>query len=44
MTVSCTEKSQELQKNPDELTKWERDWQMPFNPDKCYVMRLMEEM
>ena len=32
--------SQELQKDLDELTKWEHDWQMHFNPDKCFVMRL----
>ena len=32
--------SQELQKDLDELTKWEHDWQMNFNPDKCFVMRL----
>ena len=32
--------SQELQKDLDELTKWEHDWQMHFNPDNCFVMRL----
>ena len=32
--------SQELQKDLDELTKWEHDWQRHFNPDKCFVMRL----
>ena len=32
--------SQELQKDLDKLTKWEHDWQMHFNPDKCFVMRL----
>ena len=32
--------SQELQKDLDELTKWEHDWQIHFNPDKCFVMRL----
>ena len=32
--------SQELQKDLDELTKWEHDWQMHFNPDKCFVMKL----
>ena len=31
--------SQELQKDLDELTKWEHDWQMHFNPDKCFVMQ-----
>ena len=29
-----------LQKDLDELTKWEHDWQMHFNPNKCFVMRL----
>ena len=32
--------SQKLQKDLDELTKWEHDWQMHFNPDKCFVMKL----
>ena len=32
--------SQELQKDLDELSKWEHDWQIHFNPDKCFVMRL----
>ena len=32
--------SQELQKDLDEVTKWEHDWQMNFNPDKCFVIRL----
>ena len=32
--------NQELQKDLDELIKWEHDWQMHFDPDKCFVMRL----
>lgn len=32
--------SQELQKDLNELAKWEHDWQMHFNPKKCFVMRL----
>ena len=32
--------SQELQKNLHSLMKWEYDWQMHFNPQKCFVMRL----
>ena len=32
--------SQQLQIDLDELTKWEHDWHMHFNPDKCFVMRL----
>ena len=36
--------SKELQKDLDELTKWEHDWQMHFNPDRCFVIRLKQEM
>ena len=32
--------SQELQKDLNSLMKWEYDWQMYFNPQKCFVMRL----
>ena len=32
--------SQELQKDLNSLMKWEYDWQMHFNPQKCFVMRL----
>ena len=32
--------SQELQKDLNSLMKWEYDWQMNFNPKKCFVMRL----
>ena len=32
--------SQELQKDLNSLMKWECDWQMNFNPKKCFVMRL----
>ena len=32
--------SQELQKDINSLMKWECDWQMNFNPKKCFVMRL----
>ena len=31
--------SQELQKDLNSLRKWEYDWQMHFNPQKCFVMR-----
>ena len=29
-----------LQQDLNTLCKWEKDWQMHFNPQKCYVMRL----
>ena len=32
--------SQEQQKDINSLMKWEYDWQMHFNPQKCFVMRL----
>ena len=32
--------SQELQKDLNSLMKWEYDWQMHFNPQKCFVVRL----
>ena len=34
--------SQELQKDLNSLMKWEYDWQMHFNPQKCFVMRLTQ--
>ena len=32
--------SQELQRDLNSLMKWEYDWQMHFNPQKCFVVRL----
>ena len=30
----------ELQRDLDTLVKWEKDWQLAFNPTKCHIMRL----
>ena len=35
--------SQELKKDLNSLMKWEYDWQMHFNPQKCFVMRLTHD-
>ena len=29
-----------LQKDLDSLSAWERKWQMQFNPQKCFVLRI----
>ena len=29
---------QNIQKDLDALTKWEKDWQMSFNVDKCHII------
>ena len=34
--------SQQLQKDSNSLMKWEYDWQMHFNPQKCFAMRLTD--
>ena len=39
-TISSTSDSRALQDDLDSLTKWQHDWQMQFNPSKCYVMHV----
>ena len=39
-TVSSTADSDVLQADLDHLSKWQQDWQMQFNPSKCYVMHI----
>ena len=39
-TISSTSDSKALQDDLDSLTKWQHDWQMQFNPSKCYVMHV----
>lgn len=33
----------ELQKDLSNLEKWEKDWQMKFNPEKCYVINISKK-
>ena len=47
MTASCTGTSTQqlkqinyLQDDIDRLQKWESDWLMEFNPDKCEIIRI----
>ena len=35
--------SNELQKDLSNLEKWEMDWQMKFNPEKCYVINISKK-
>ena len=30
----------QLQRDLDKLVQWAKDWQMQFNPSKCYVLRI----
>ena len=42
ITNNLTE-SNELQKDLTNLEKWEMDWQMKFNPEKCYVINISKK-
>ena len=39
-TISSAKDNKDLQKDLDELTKWQDRWQMRFNASKCYVMHI----
>ena len=39
-TITSPSDARELQEDLDRLTKWQHDWQMQFNPSKCYVMHV----
>ena len=38
--ISSDEDAARLQEDLDRLTQWQNTWQMMFNPDKCYVLRV----
>ena len=39
-SVSSPSDSRALQDDLDKLTAWQTEWQMQFNPSKCYVMHM----
>ena len=39
-TVSTVDDHKRLQDELDKLTEWQNQWQMKFNPSKCYVMHM----
>jgi hypothetical protein len=40
LTVKSSSDSETLQNDLTALERWERDWSMEFNPDKCEVLRI----
>ena len=41
--VNNSSDAQLLQKDLSSLVKWEEDWQMNFNPEKCYVIHISKK-
>ena len=39
-TVESPEDAKKLQQDLDTLRRWEKTWQMEFNADKCFVMKI----
>ena len=39
-TISSTVDTEILQSDLNRLSRWQHDWQMQFNPGKCYVMHI----
>ena len=37
-SINSPVECQNIQKDLDALTKWEKDWQMSFNVDKCHTI------
>ncbi len=38
--VTSLQDTHALQDDLDRLVKWSKDWQMTFNPTKCYILRI----
>ena len=38
--ITSVQDTQALQKELETMSSWEHRWQMSFNPEKCYVLRI----